>query len=535
MNNQTSMTVGMYDREGDEYPEFSSLIKTNFEKAIQDGSPLFTTNVFGLFNLFLERLPDEARQHYNCNACRSFVTHYGGLVTITPSGNIQSAMWSRGVPKFFAEAVEAMRVLVINAKVTGVFIPSQEVLGIPVTGVWHHMHVEVPKDRVHNSKLTYAHQVVAEKKEDFRILNEYLADYPLSIVLPAVKLLKTDSLYRSEKCLGVAEWLQQLQSAILAKSSKQRRNLVWLAVATAPPGFCHIKESMIGTLLDDLKAGLDFNDISRRFAEKMHPLKYQRPQAAPTSGNVARAEEIVKKLGIEKSLERRFARLDEIQTLWIPKQVKQQYKEGHSVFSHLVTKDKAPEPQDIKIPIVTMTWDKFLRTVLPEAETIEFYAISRRDNYSAILTAAHEDAPPIIQWDKEERRNPFSGYMYHSGSYPSHWNVTPGYNKVTAITYHPALWHENVTNHAKSVIFILDGAKDTEFKDAGNALFPEMLKPELREIRSTIESYSRKATIQGYDESSACGISLQEGVRWDYVFRVKTSLGVANYKLDRWD
>lgn len=53
---------------------------------------------------------------------------------------------------------------------------------------------------------------------------------------------------------------------------------------------------MIGTLLDDIASGMSFDSVSRRFAEKMHPLQYQRPQAAPSAGNIAQAEKIVEKL-----------------------------------------------------------------------------------------------------------------------------------------------------------------------------------------------------------------------------------------------
>ncbi len=36
----------------------------------------------------------------------------------------------------------------------------------------------------------------------------------------------------------------------------------------------------------------------------------------------------------------------------------------------------------------------------------------------------------------------------------------------------------------------------TAYKNAGNGLFPEMLKSELREVRSTIEAYSKSATTE---------------------------------------
>jgi hypothetical protein len=376
-------------------------------------------------------------------------------------------------------------------------------------------------------------EVTAEKKADYTILMNGLVEYPLEAVEQAVTLLKSESLYRSEKTLGVAEWFRDLRvKRAGTKNGKIKENLTWLAVATAPPGYVHVKSSMIGTLLDDIVAGLPFESVSRRFAEKMHPLQYQRPQAAPTSGNIERAEKIVEKLGIQKSLVRRFARLDEIPTIWKPVE-EVNPENGSGVFSHLKAKDKKEVPK-MELPTKTMTWVKFLDTVLPTAKSIEFY-VKSVDNFSAILTAQHEDAPPILQWDSEERRNPFSQYVYNMGSGCNSWNLAIGYCKVTGVCYQPSMWQDGFDHQSKSVFFLLDGAKDTRYKTSGNAIFPETLKVELREIRSTIEAYSQSAEIYGYEAASACGVRLQYGSTWDVRVRVASEAGVATYKLDRWD
>ncbi len=55
-----------------------------------------------------------------------------------------------------------------------------------------------------------------------------------------------------------------------------------------------------------------------------------------------------------------------------------------------------------------MTWEKFARTVLPDAETIELYVPAEAAPYVAMVTAANPQAPPILQWDRAERRNPVS-------------------------------------------------------------------------------------------------------------------------------
>jgi len=523
------------ERINDHYPEFSASIINCFNLVMSKGGQLFTTDSELLFEAYLNNLPKEGRQHYNCSVCRNFISRYGGLVTISDNGEMESAIWNdSAVPEFFAPSVKAIKDIVLKSKVNGVFLSENELLGQPIAGEWDHISVALPSEMIYHSKLINARQAMSEKLEDFRILMTGLLEYPIEAVEQTVTLLKTESLYRAEKCLGVAEWLKDLHiRRSNTKNSRNSENIVWLAVAVAPPGYCHIKSTMIGTLLDDIVEGLPFDLVSRRFAEKMHPLKYQRPQAAPTAGNIAQAEKIVEKLGIKKSLVRRFARLDELENIWTPKEKKETIK-INGVFSHLKAKVKEELPK-MDIPPTTMTWRKFCETILPLAENIEFRVKSGKDNFSAILAASHEDAPPILQWDSEEKRNPFSWYVYSGGSNYNSWGLSTGYCKVTGICMQPSMWYSDFSYQGKSVFFLLEGAKDSEYKNAGNALFPEMLKSELREIRSTIEAYSQDATLENYEEASACGIKLEYGQNWDAMFRVTTNVGTATYKLDRWD
>ncbi len=148
---------------------------------------------------------------------------------------------------------------------------------------------------------------------------------------------------------------------------------------------------MIGTLLKDVATGMDFATVSARFASKMHPLKYQRPQAAPRVGNIADAEKIVAQLGIARSLERRFARIDEIDTLWKYRPVPE-VPDRVRVFSRLVARgDTAPMPLDV--PPITMTLVKFAATVLPTLESLELRMGEGADQYVALVTAVYVDSP----------------------------------------------------------------------------------------------------------------------------------------------
>lgn len=493
----------------------------------------FTTDVGDLFGAYLLGLPRARRQHYNCSACGKFIDSYGGLVAIGQDGVTHPVIWPlpEDVPEFFRDGNNAIRDLVSDASVTGVFLSPLRVLGTPITGAWRHLHTFNVVPFV-ATRLRTAGQAMAERLEEYGMLQRALAEFSIETVEQAERILKSETLYRSEKCLGVATWLLELHRALAGVKNRCRKdNLVWRAIASAPIGFAHVRSTMIGTLLDDIAAGLSFDAVSKRFADKMHPLQYQRPTAPPSSGNIARAEAIVADLQAAGALRRRFARLSDIKALWTPAPPDQP-KGG--VFGHLI--EKKPKG-GIELPAVTMTWEKFQRTVLPDASEISLLTPGWA-GFAALITAADPSAPPILQWDSLGERNPTSWYFYNGGSDAKTWGLEPGrYVHVTAICLKPSMWGSRpLTHHGEGVFLILDGARDS--RGAGLALFPETLKSEFHEIRRTIESFSNNGALEGRAEAEACGFGLMKGESrdWAAFLRVTDRTGgVANYKLDRWD
>lgn len=529
---KTALDSAVFDeREHDGYEDLLAVIRESFEKNIKGGdAPLFRTDARDLYELFLQNIPAEARQHYNCNACRHFVNHYGGIVTVNEKGSLVPVMWTGTVPDFFKKAVAAIKKKVSGATITSVFATGELRLGTPVTGPWTHMAVDVPKKMAYFNWRRSPFQEEAKKNEERKMLAEAIGNYRDATVDTAVTILKSDALYRGEKVLGVAEWFQDVLKNVRGK--RNGKNLIWKYAATAPVGFCHISSSMIGTLLDDIEAGYGIETVQRRFAQKMNPTQYQRPQAKPSAGNVAQAEKIVEKLGIERSLDRRFARLEELKTVWKPTPAKATATGG--VFAGVETKNGRGAKKLVELPDERITWEKFQRTVLPHARKIEYKVGPGKENFAAILTAADFDAPPIVQWDTEDLRNPFTWYVYIGGSYPGRWGLRTGYVEVTGVAMQPNLWQSGYENHGKSVFFILKGCKDSSASSL--CLFPDCLKSDLHEIRAAIEAYSHQHSPSGYEQASACGIRLQANAKWwDYTFRVTTDDSVRTYNLDRWD
>lgn len=501
-------------------------------------APLFRTNVDseGLWLSYLDNLPSD-RQHYNCSCCKKFIQHYGGLVEIDNEGFVHPAVWGMGiVPDFFLSSVRAMTTLITRSTVSGVFVNDKQQWGLPVTNDWTHLS-GTPTLAVHSHPLKTAHQLEAEKGQDFLILFRSLTEFSVEVVRQAVRVLEADALDRSEKTLGVAKWLLALHESLLGLNHNRRRdNLVWRAVATAPPGFCHVRSTMIGTLLEDIVSGLSYEAITARWAKKMHPLQYQRPTAPLSDGQIARANEVVGKLAAEGALSRRYAKLEEVVSYWVPEKMEApKAKEGAGPFDFLRTQDKE-QPSQINLPEKRLTWEKFREKVLPTAKKIELLVLPQNGPYFGLVTATNPDAPAILQWDGIEGlpRNPVSWFFMAYGSSPSQWQLVPQtWVNVNAICDKPSQWNApgKFTHHGEAAFLILEGAKFAT-PNKGGAFFPECLKNEYHEVRATMEAYSNSQEVSGREEATANGYAIQKGENHLTFLRVN---GTDRYCIDRWE
>lgn len=523
------------------FDEFLRAVTDHAERATTLASgerpPLFTTDV-DLWPIYLDGFHSaEDRQHHNCHACRQFIQRFGGLATITEQGTVQSVFWAAhgsAVQPYLRSEVEMARA-VRRARITGVFLSSERQWGTQMTHDlkrgrdWHHFALTPPAQYVYNRVIPSASQAAAFKAQEFQIVSRALSDWTDRTLDTAVRVLESDALYRGEQLLGQAQWLRNLRRSAYANRGQIRQNLVWRAVATAPTGFCHPRSSMLATLLDDIEQGLSFEQVSRRFAEKMHPLRYQRPQEAPTAGAIEAAEALVERLGIAKSLERRFARFEDIgEFLWNPQPGWGERSDG-KVFAGV--KAKGIQPKDMSTPPRTVTWEKFARECLHGATRV-YLQVPSEGPFTSLLTAAHPDAPPIIQWDLAERRNPVSWYFWHPVGPARQFGLAPGsYANVLGICENPSQWYDARSSY-RGVMFVLEGAAESKAPSAG--LFPEILKSELHGARSVIEAYSKQNSPTGLGEQGAAGLMFM-GEQWGARLRVHYADWVSDFIIDRRD
>jgi len=477
--------------------------------------PLFIAGSVDLFAVYLRNLPKEARQHHTCNECRRFINTFGRLLIIDDNGEVASAIWHESdAPAFYRKAAIAMREAVLDAGVAAPFYSDAAQWGNRRTGTWTHFAVTPPAFYITKHPIKDGFQLAAEKIEDYKNVARALEEFDRKTLDTAVALLERDDLYRSEKVLAPATWLRDLAASVQQPRFAAR---LWLAVAKAPAGFCHPRSSMIGSLLEDLKTK-SYESARAAFAAKMHPLRYMRPTAAPSEQTIDRAETLVEKLGIATALARRIAHPSDIPEsvkLWAPRAPKQ----SDGVFASL--RDPSPAAT-VTAKGVAMTWAKFERDILPRAIGIDAYVPSQ-GNYTVVCTAVDPDAAPLMRWDDPLVRNPFNWYVWHGGSTATQHCMRPGsYVPVTMITDRPCHWGK-ATGYGfpPSRLFFLKGAGET--RSSGSALFPECIRPELHEVRSVIERYSKTHNL-ACTFNAAVALPVADGLSLE--IRVTTADGV---------
>lgn len=519
-------------------------VATRFQR-LSDESRIFATDVNDsmIWNAYLSGFTNLGeRQHYNCNTCRHFLQRYGSLVVIHPNGDFESALWPAAdiVTGSLSRSLRNIHQLFRDAKITGVFTASERVLGSPVTGPWRHFAITQHDKNVHRSRLLTAFQVSAAKKQNFLDVQRALAEYKIEDLSKAVTILEADMLYQGDKVLGGMRWLRDLSNAWRAAyGSNSKQNIIWRAVADAPEGFCHPRSSMAGTLLDDLATGYSFDDAAARFKAKMHPIRYQRPQAAPSAGTIRQAEETFAKLGAESALRRRYLQPHEIvEAVWRPKPASPAAQSSGGIFSHI--KPKGPvEPTPLALPTTNITWRKFAETVLPNATSMKIMVSASREPFFVLTTAVDPSSYPILQWDNEQQRNPVAWYTWVNGSYAREFGLASNrYLPVYCVTKMPHMWYGNdgkYPNHTQGVLLCIEGGKET--KNLNAAIFPSTLKNELHGVRSVIEAHSKSSKLEGFDyPAHVVGFQLADKGKVDPVtVKVVVNSQEFSYRIDRWD
>jgi hypothetical protein len=517
-----------------------------------------------LNHVYLGALTEDERAYHTCSCCGSFMKHYAGTVMIDKDGKTKSVLWdSTTFPtdNYYFTLVERMQEVVESGRVVGPFKDNKQIWGAYEKGGFEHFGIMVPSMLQHTGRLT-PRQRQAQLREDYKLMAQFFETEKGSVATlkKLMQIIEAEVLAGDELIEGSGRWLYETAVERAAeKNSRARENKLWRAVSAAAAGWAHPNKTMVGTVLDDLLEGKSFEVIKRKFGKKTQADVFRRPVAPPTMNQLQIAEKRVAELGMQQSLRRRVAYLEDIPTdafHWDARTVVNftptAEERPAGVFAHLAPKTKDvidTQQEDLKLPPVTMSWNKFRAEVLPKALDIEIYIPWAADFFTGTATAADPEAPPILMYDFDDYRNPMSMYQRSSkdfrdnlvGTTPDIWNLANNhYHKVQGIVKAPHMFGTAVFPQlGEQALFIIEGAydKQNERGDKGIALFPQLLKQDLYDISRVVETYSNEAVFEGDVKRQVCGLMIVKNgnAQQHRRLKVKTEFGDRTIIIDRWE
>lgn len=546
-------------RDSDEqYSKFLTSIQTHVANIAGKTDWLFKLNIPDIWDLYMRGFPHLYGKHYNCRSCRHFIKRYGSLVVVVDNGTVIPAIWPIPVatPILFRPFVTAIYQRT-NQKIGGAFFSEEKVWGEPQSNGWSHLSVHrVPsKFQLPDVRLD-PHQRAAQVNENKRLLDATLDQFVPSILDRAIALAIhfDDRMSHGLQARRLLQWVRGThdQRAVAVN----RDAMVWKLAADAPAGAVTLGNTMIGSFVKELAAGVTPEIALRHYNEKADPTKYMRPQALPTASQAAEAEKVLRDLygeSGEMALQRRPATFGEVPKLWISmaglglhrqETVNIPFGAGRLVVapprSHgPYSRNYQPSSQGGSITV-----EKFLREVAPTATSITYLAGAGSGYpFTTLVGPVHMNAARIIKWDDIADRNPYTWYCYSNGNTHEDYGLESGkWVNVSAIVKLPSMWGQHdpqrVAEWGVGVILVLSGARDRTY-DGGGLFFPEFLIPSLYPYRKVFEAYSNQHRLHSVvsAQGPVCGIDLRKGRAWGRVYHLEV---VANgltkrYILDRWD
>ena len=372
-----------------------------------------------LWETYIESFPAKInpvyrkRREFDCSACRHFIKSIGGIVFIDADLNLHT-IWGFGVDNpNYKVVLDAMDSYVRSCTVTDVFLSKEKKIGIEMSyeykedGLgkrweqgkrWEHFHVELPKDMVFSSRWVTIDSERGKRRVTAQVFKRSLSEISMDAIDTVIDLINSNTLYRGSEWKTAMEVLRQHKSRYDALPEEKKNLYAWKNATVVGEVVGRIRNHSIGVLLTDISDGMDLNDAVTRYEKIVAPANYKRPKAIFTARMLEDAKKKVVELGYMDSLQRRYARLDDIRVNNILFSNKDAAKRIQgSVFDEMMSDAKSSPKKFDRVEEIPI--EKFIKDVLPGAREIEAYVENRHaGNMVSLIAPMVSDAPSMFKW-----------------------------------------------------------------------------------------------------------------------------------------
>jgi hypothetical protein len=399
-----------------EFKQFKALLQEHFKSMLKNESRLFEVGVDKdeMWELYLNSFPAgtneiyRERREYDCSCCRQFVKNIGNAVVIEENKII--TIWDFEVDDTtFKPVAKALSDYIKSKVISDVYVAKFKNIGTDKNfeGVedgevveWQHFYLELPNSVVDRSGRSEG-DIKGTHRDTRNVFKRSLEEITEESISTVLELISQNSLYKGEEWNSVLnEFLKLKKKYDKLKDEKAKENYTWEQSMKIGGSIARIKNHSIGTLLMNISEGMDLDLAVKKYEAIVAPENYKRPTAIYTKRMLEDAKKTIEELGYMDSLNRRYAKLDDItinNILFCNKDSAKRVS-GMDIFEEMLG-DVAANPKKFsKVEEVSM--GDFIDNILPISKQIEVLLENKHNkNMVSLIAPEDKDSKTMFKWD----------------------------------------------------------------------------------------------------------------------------------------
>jgi hypothetical protein len=266
---------------------------------------------------------------------------------------------------------------------------------------WNHLHTgAIPKAL----QAASPDQVRGDYRTTVQVFKRGLVELEPSALDTVLALIEANNLYRGAEHKAAVVQFMEGAEGVPGQGPHAR--------SPSSPGPTHVgpasrfRNTVIGTLVQDLSEGVDVERAVASFEQKVAPTNYKRTTAVITPAMVKKAMETIEELGLEPALERRFATIGDISVndvLWVDGSVRPAMKGGladtlmqvATTATRRSTKKDEERAEDIGL-------EDFVEQVLADGDGMEVLLKGEHlGNLMSLTAPVHPEPKQLFRWNND--------------------------------------------------------------------------------------------------------------------------------------
>ena len=398
----------------DDFKEFKKKLQKHFAEISQGEAQLFEVEVDKdeLWNLYLDSFPAgtneiyRERREYDCSCCRQFIRSIGNSVVI--KDNEVHTIWGFDTESTtYQPVVDALDNFIKSHAVTDVYVSKLKKIGTDfnheeVDGKinrYDHFYLELPDVFVDKSRMSEG-DIKGRFRDTRNVFKRSLDEISEESLLTVLELIGQNSLYKGEEWKSVLTDFMKYKKEYDKLPDEKKDNYAWEKSVKAGAVIGRIRNHSIGTLLVNISEGMELDTAVKKYEQIVAPANYKRPKAIFTQKMLDEAKKTITELGYLDSLNRRFARLDDITVNNILFSNRDAAKRigGGDVFAEMAASVPVNPKKFSKVEEVPI--DKFVSDILPTTKELEvFFENKHSSNMVSLIAPENAESKSMFKWN----------------------------------------------------------------------------------------------------------------------------------------